>query len=289
MNKTKSIVLAGLMCAIHAICTFVFKMEYFVGLEFAVLFLFPFFSAVYSYKAKPVYILSYAIATILVCTIIDPASSLLYIIPTIIVGSVYGFLLKAKLDGMTIVYALTGIEFILFILGSYIIKGITGVDVVETLSNILKFTADSTELGLGFLLLYSFALSAFIYFFTKKSLKKMKIEVTKYEHPNFILLVLSIMALVASLITYEDETYTFFTAICAIVFLLPIVLYGYQGCEKPWIIMLIQGVVFLAASIPLLKHYGEATYKSLVAFILVFLPPYLYGAYHLLFKVYSKE
>ncbi len=286
MSKTRSIVLCGLTTAAHVIATLLLRFQVGVGIDIAILFMVPFFSAMLSLKTDIRYSFIFAVASLLICSIIDFNSALLYILPTISVGIAYGLAVKNNLDGTSIVYILTIVEFGLFFISALLLKKIAKFDVIYWMQTILHFEGSNAYLGLGFLLIYCFAQAFMVHIATKSSLKKLKIEVKKTDKPSFFIILISIIGFIVAFFPFEKEAIIFFISILSIISVIPLVLYGYQQTEKPQIILMIQVGVFLVITLPLLKTYEslDLSYQHITAYLLLLLPPMGYGLYKLFFN-----
>jgi len=281
MKPVKSLTFGGILTALFVIASILLRYEI-PGIEIVILFFVPFFAAFYSYKNKLIDCGVFFAATMLITMLIDWSSALLYILPSITVGLLYGFLIKAKFNGYTIVYTLTIAEFGLTMLGSCVIKLITGnslIDIFQTLfSSELEY--NSRFLGLGILIFYSFVQAFFIHIVMRRELKKLKVDVPSKGQPPIWLLLVSLISIVLSFFKFEEDIYSFFTAVSAIVFGLPIVLYGYQESNKPWILLAVQLGFFLVGTLPLML---EATgYEVVSAYIILFIPPLGFAFYQFL-------
>ena len=124
---------------------------------------------------------------------------------------------------------------------------------------------------------------------TKEELKKINVNIRRADKPSFFNLELCIIFLVAVFLNYSNDAITFFMAVAAIVFALPLALYGYQSTNKPWIILAVQGAAFLFPVLPLLKKFEESGYKSISAYLILFFPPILFGIYKLIKNSSSKN
>ena len=112
MNKTRSIVLGGLLAAIHLVA--VLMVEYIPGFDLVLVFALPFFSVMYVVKCSPVYVITYATATFLLALVFNPPAALLYILPALVTGVVYGYLVKMKTTNLTLIYILTAVQIATF-------------------------------------------------------------------------------------------------------------------------------------------------------------------------------
>ncbi len=288
MKPVRALTFGGLLAALHIIATILLHFAWIPGIELIILFIVPFFSAMYSYKCKFRETIIFALATLIVCTIIDPTAGLLYILPTLAVGVVYGELVKHKANGTTIVYTLTILEFALFFLSAVILKWFTSVDIILSLKTIFHLAKTKNDfLSLGLLLGYSFMQAFLLHFILRAQLKRMGITVTKTTNPPFWVLILSIASLIACFMPWKQDIYIIFTTTAAIVFSLPIALYGYQITSKPWIILAVQAVVFLGGTLPLLKVY--TSYQAVLPYIILFAPPVLYALYELIMHTYVQQ
>ena len=119
-------------------------------------------------------------------------------------------------------------------------------------------------------------------------LKDKGFEYQKNVRPDFYLLALAILSIIATALPYHSEFYTTFCFVAAIVYGLPIALYGYQACSKLVIMLIVQAVFFLGISLPLLLLVLEGN-QTLIAYLIIFVPVIAFAFYQLIMHGYNKE
>ena len=293
MSKTRTIVFGGLIAAIHIAILLIAIYLPNIFIDYILMFVMPFFMAMYVIKCgvKPGLIVF--AATILLGLIFDYTQlrSVLLLLPTLATGLIYGALVKYRASNYTMIFALTIANIALFFVSAGIITLITQIDFLSNLKEIFKLheTIHSEFYAILLLVLYCFAQSFLLHFIMKFQLKRMKVTFNSANYPPFWLFVLGFGLLVAAFFTYKNKDLYLLINLCAIVFASPIALYGYQKCNKKLTTMfIVQGVFFLAISVPLLAT--EATKNcELVPYLTVFVPPFLYGAYDLFIYSYAGK
>lgn len=101
-NKNSHLSLGGLFIALHLI--FVFVAKFFVGSELILVLFLPLLSAIYALKFNKKAVTMFFIATFFLCLIFDPVSTFIYVLPSLICGTVYGFLKKNKFKELSVIY-----------------------------------------------------------------------------------------------------------------------------------------------------------------------------------------
>lgn len=287
MKPVRALTFGGLLAAIHIIATIMLHFGWVPGLELVILFVVPFFSAMFAYKCRIKESLIYVVATLLICTLISPTAGLLYILPTLAVGVVYGELVKHKANGTTLVYVLTVVEFGLFFVSAYILKLFTDVEVLKLMQSIFHLERSNDKfLALGLLLGYSFMQGFLLHFIMKAQLKRLGVNVVKTENPPLWVVILGIASLIACFMSYSDETFVIFTIAAAVIFGSAIALHGYRISDRPWILLAIQAIVFLGASLPLIYFEVFKDHQEILPYIIMFVPPVFYSLYHLIMNTY---
>lgn len=291
MKNVKALTFAGILASIHIVATLLLRFEVIPGIEFIILFFVPFFSAYYSYKANWKQLLIYFVSTLAICLVLDYISTLLYILPTLVTGSIYGILVKKKFAGMNIIYTLTIVETALFYLSALIIKGLVGGVYFDVIANIFHLkNKESAVITFGLIFVYSFMQSFLLHYAMKYQLKKLKVEVKKAEHPSFIVLVLALVSFIAVFLPM-DEQYFVLSMCSFMVFGSAICLFGYQySGEKIIWVLFAQAVCFLIIALPLMKLGGfNEGYKALVPYLTLFVPPLGLGIYKLFKDSFIKK
>ena len=291
MSKTRTLVFGGLIAAVHIAILLIAIYLPDIFVDYILMFVLPFFMAMYVIKCgvKPGLIV--AIATVLLGLIFDYTQfrSLLLLLPTLVIGLIYGSLVKYKASNYTMIFALTIANVGLFFLSAGIITLITDIDFMMNLKEVFKLheTIHTDFFAVLLIVMYCFAQSFLLHFILKNILKRAKITFNSANYPPFWIFLLGLGFYIAAFFTYKEQDLYLLLNLCAIVFASPIALYGYQRCNKKITTMFfVQGAVFLCVSVPLLAT--EATTNcALVPYIVLFVPPFLYAAYDLFIYSYS--
>jgi hypothetical protein len=107
-SNVKNIALAGLFTGINILL--VFLANYLVFIELLVLLFLPSFIAIFYLKTNIYSFLEFFLSSAIILTLIDFSISLQYFLPAIIVGGVFGLMIKYKVNGYYVVLILTLIE-----------------------------------------------------------------------------------------------------------------------------------------------------------------------------------
>lgn len=291
MSKVRTIVFGGLIAAIHIAILLIAIYLPSIFVDYILMFMMPFFMAMYVIKCKVVPGIIVAIATILLGLIFDftQLRSLLLLLPTLATGIVYGALVKYRASNYTMIYVLTLVNIALFFASAGLITLFTEIDFIMNIKEIFKLheTIHSTYYAILLLIGYCFLQSFVLHFVMKSQLKKMKVSFNSVPYPPFWILFLSLPLVVAAFFTYKDSDVYLLINLCAIIFAIPVTLYGYQiSSKKITTMFFVQGAVFLAVSVPLLAT-GVTKDCTLVPYLALFVPPYLYGVFDLFVYSYS--
>lgn len=291
MNKVQSIVFGGLISAIHIVILILSMYLPDLFIDIILMFVAPFFMGMYTVKCNLKSSLIVGGATLLISLIVDVTQlrALLFVLPTLILGIGYGFLVKKKATSHTIVYVLALLELAVFFLSAAIINLFTGTDFIHNLKEIFRLhdSVDSNMFAFILLIAYCFAQAFLLHFILKFQLKKMKVAFSKSNYPPFWLFVLGLVAFIAAFIPYKDHDVYILITLVAIVFATPIAFYGYQKSAKKMNIMFFaQAGVFLLVSVPLIAS-NLCVNAEAIPYIALFLPPFAYGVFDLFVYTYS--
>lgn len=105
MNKNSYLTLGGLFVSLHLI--FILLSRVLVGSELILVLFLPLLSTIYALKFKKKEVTMFVIATFLLCFIFEPISSLIYVLPALICGTLYGELRKTRIKELSLVYITT--------------------------------------------------------------------------------------------------------------------------------------------------------------------------------------
>jgi len=132
-TPVENIAFLGIISALLAIVSLVAS---FIPLAFlGVAILSPLIAAIASYYAKDRYIIVFALSASLLClmvTLYNYNETIFGVIPGIISGSFFGFLLKKKMPSSLIITLSSILQFALNYLGLLLIKALTDINIIET-------------------------------------------------------------------------------------------------------------------------------------------------------------
>lgn len=222
MKKINPITWGGLLVALHVIILFVPRIV--PGAEIFLMLIAPLFSASYVLKNKLKNTLIFALSTLLVCLLIDAFSTLLFILPIILSGIAYGYLVKAQKDGIRTIYTMSIIQMLLFFISMLLIKFIYQIDVIQSLMTIFKLTSLSArQYAVPLLMLYCFADSFLLHYVLKNEFKKFDVYTPKYEKPSLPMIVLSLILFVVAFLMPCDSLYVYSSIILALFSAYPLI------------------------------------------------------------------
>ncbi|MCK9198585.1 MAG: DUF2232 domain-containing protein [Bacilli bacterium] len=290
MKKSNPLTLAGLLIALHLIILFI--AQFAPGTELVLMLIAPFFSAMYVIKNNKKYTSIFVIGTLIVCSLFNLYGTLLYIIPILINGIVYGFLAKKEKDNLRTIYILSFTQILSFFLMNYLISIIFDIDLIYSLTNIFKLIGISGKVyALPLLIVYCFFQSSIMHYVLKNELKKFSIYFPKFESIDYKIIVASVVTIICSIIIAPNSAIESFLIVISGIMIFPILLYTFIIKKDDFKIMLVSiAISFLVFTLPIMKFIGET--KILIAIYSMFLPIYVYGIYRYFkinyFKKYMK-
>lgn len=102
MKKNNYLSLGGLFIALHLL--FILMSKFIVGSEFILVVFLPLLSTIYASKFDKKKVVMFIIATFFLCVIFEPITTLIYVIPALICGVLYGELRKFNFKELSLVY-----------------------------------------------------------------------------------------------------------------------------------------------------------------------------------------
>lgn len=226
-RKLNALTLAALFAAIYIIMS-AFSLA-FPFFDAIILVIMPIFATYYAAKYHFKEIILFNLSTILLCflvTISDPFFSVLYILPTLFVGDIFGLLYQKKIPYFT-TYFILSISFLLTNLFSfYLTKVIYEIDLLQQLFHNASF---SKYFSLTFLLALSMIESFVCQTLVSNELKKFNLQIFKENTiPLYYFIVLGILiaVCVASLWLWIN------LYICLFVFIVSLSIFMWMECFK---------------------------------------------------------
>ena len=100
MKKNNYLTLGGLFVALHLL--FVFISKVLAGSEFILVVFLPLLSTIYALKFNIKETIIFFIASFLLCVIFEPIAALIYVLPALICGTLYGVFRKRKVKELSL-------------------------------------------------------------------------------------------------------------------------------------------------------------------------------------------
>jgi hypothetical protein len=227
MRKVNAITLAGLMTGLHLLLVVAFTyVPYTIFFEVFVYIIAPLVSTVYTLKSDNKYLLIFFAATLLAGLLFNPIVTVTYILPILVIGISFGFVIKIGLNELRIIYAMTIIYVLIFGLTILTIRLLYGVALDQIL--IMAFNLSNNPY-LGYLLLigYGFLQSLVLTLILKPEVKKFGYVIPPFKQIKLFDLVFFLIILIVASFSPGLGDLPFLFSILALFFSLPIILFGY--------------------------------------------------------------
>ncbi|MBE6124043.1 MAG: DUF2232 domain-containing protein [Erysipelotrichaceae bacterium] len=283
MNKIRSITNASLFAAIHVIFTVI--SQYLLGFELLLIVFLPLISAVYVLKNENQGTFAFVISTLLLCLIFNPINTLLYVLPAMVVGVVYGILAKNKCNQDTTIVVTVFTELISLVLSVLAIKLFyREYDLIDMFKDTFNLTSKQLSNVLPTIALVIAACQAIaVHTSLKNELKKLGYEFapfTKFSkifHFGFPFFV--VFAIVFS---FFFKPIAIISNILSLAFMVPLLIEGYSDNQKLNLILIIQGIILIVVCFPLMNIIPLINYPMLLVIVSipVFLTSYIKSFRH---------
>lgn len=189
----QNIAYMGIMASVNVIFVI---MTYFIPfLLFLLVFILPLCSAIISYYCKRIYFPIYLIAVAAICLLIDPADTIFYVIPSLITGFIYGYLIELKAPSIVIILIVTLIQNFLLLLSIPLIQFFTGHNIVEDMAKIFRIN-DYEYLDYVkylFIMFVAFAQSVITYIVMSSELHKFGMKINNQTKTEYLFDIASIL------------------------------------------------------------------------------------------------
>lgn len=272
MNKIKSITDAGIFAAIHLIFLLLFKLI--PGFGIFLIILLPLASALYVIKNDFKSSLLFVVSTLIICGVFFLSETPLYVLPSLIVGIVYGLMIKHELPQDVILLVTTFAQLIGLCISVVFIK-LLGLDILESIKLLFNMKEDNFHAMLPtFALLIATCQAFAVHISIKTELKKLGIrhkDFTRISKVFYILLPISILLQVGFSLLYKPVAYsfTFITWIIAALILLN----GYFKTKYLYPTIIAQGIITIIAVFPLM--YVIPLVNMPMVLLIPFLPVFI--------------
>ena len=228
MRKVNAITLAGLMTGLHLLLVILFTyVPYTIVFELFTYILAPLVSALYTLKAENKYVLIFGMATFIAGLLFNPIVTITYILPILIIGLSFGFMIKLGLDQLRIIYSMTIVYVLVFILTVLTLRLLYGLNLDQIIISFLNLNNGNSYLIYVLLIVYGLLQALVITFVLKPEIKKFGYQIPPFKSIKlFDLVIFPIMFFIA-LIVPNDYSLSFLVSISAVLTAFPILLFGY--------------------------------------------------------------
>ena len=289
MKRSQTIVFGLILSILYVGLLLLAHFDVVIPLQYVLLFVLPFLAVAYGYQAKLIYSLVFILVALVPSFIVDWTYGFLFILPTLAGPAIYCLTAKKKMSGTNLIYLSLTASMVLLCLGAMVVALVNKQEFTYgfyIVTNMLK--SGSKYLAMSLTLAFFFIQYFLLHFILRAYLKDKSFEYQKNVRPDFYLLALAILSIIATALPYHSEFYTTFCFVAAIVYGLPIALYGYQACSKLVIMLIVQAVFFLGISLPLLLLVLEGN-QTLIAYLIIFVPVIAFAFYQLIMHGYNKD
>lgn len=262
-KPSENIAFGAMMAALYAVLSLL--IAFFPSLSVFLTIFLPLFAALVGYLCLPLYVLAFAIGSSclsLGVSFFNIGEVLFSIIPSILTGSFFGFLLKKRLQDEIVIVLVSFLQMGLYYLTIYLLQNIFGLNPIDTFFSLIKVekTARIDSLTPGLLLALSLVQTSLTNFL----LGILAMHVPLKEERRFVLpkIVLPIFGLLFGALTLAIGP---FNVLVSGLFLVLSIYFGIASvsllfAEKRWWIYLLGGILLLAFFFVrtfLLKFYQE--------------------------------
>lgn len=270
MKKNNYLTLGGLFIALHLL--FIFMSHILVGSELILVVFLPLLSTVYALKFKKKEVTMFFIATFLLCVIFEPVTSLIYVLPALICGTLYGELRKTKIKELSLMY-ITTLSHSFSLLISFLIIGLLfkEVDFFSIFATFINKQGEELYISVYLILILLGLLEAFLVHLISNSelLKLGYKELDKEEEtPRWMIIGFDISLIIYLILSFINPLYTIYVFPYLLAFSLPIIVEFILNNKDRWKYIIV-GLLFF--SFLFLMRYLNPIFYLLI-FIFIFIP-----------------
>ena len=272
MNKIKSITDAGIFAAIHLIFLLLFKLI--PGFGIFLIILLPLASALYVIKNDFKSSLLFVVSTLIICGVFFLSETPLYVLPSLIVGIVYGLMIKHERPQDVILLVTTFAQLVGLCISVVFIK-LLGLDILESLQLLFNMK-EKNFYGMlpTFALLIATCQAFAVHISIKTELKKLGVHHKEFRRISkvfYILLPIVILLQIGFSLVYKPVAYalTFLTWVIAALILLN----GYFKTKYLYPTIIAQGIITIIAVFPLM--YIIPLVNMPIVLLIPFLPVFI--------------
>jgi len=266
--KKSYLALGGLFACLHLL--FLLFAKVVVGSELLLVLLLPLLSTIYTLKCEKRSVAMFIIATFLICFAFDLIGTFIYVIPSLMCGTVYGLLRKKECKELELL-CISGMMHVLSIAFSFfvIVFLFKEVDFMAVFEKIFSLSGESlVVVSLMFLIVLGFSEAFLVHVITDNELAKLSFKVEKNDFvPKWFVIPCVISLFLFVVMSFFNNLYSVFPMIVFFVFFIPYIVQGVMNFKyKVLTVMLCAFLSFLG--ILLLPHVHEIGYLMIPVLIL---------------------
>lgn len=269
MKKREYLSLGGLFIALHVV--FILLSRFLPGSSLLLVIFLPFLSAVYTLKFTKKEVATFVVATLFLCLIFEPVSTLIYVVPALICGVSYGALRKYNIKELTLVYISSlAHSFSLLISFLFISLLFKEVNFFDIFSSFIHKDGSKFYAMIYFLLIVIGLIESFVlHIICDGELEKIGYNRVKEEKetPGWILAGFGISFSIYLVLMFVNPIYTVYFLPFVIAFITPVIIEFIKLNEKKWIYFVCGTIMFFG--IFLLTYINPSTYPILFVFALL--------------------
>lgn len=268
-EDVKALAYAALMSALSLIFVLI---SFFMGdLGIILILVLPLFSALVSINVNLKYSLIYIIATFLI-SLIDPQLALFAIIPSLISGFLYGKMIVHKIHGTFNIISNTLLLTLLQYLGTFLIDIIYEINLIETMSLILKIEVNIFD-SIYLLFLFSTSLieCSLSYLIITNELKKLNYCFNENKQYFLLTLGLELLSIIICFIfSFGNLKICYLFLGISLFFGVSLAYYNFQYFQQKFIIIL-QFILYLISLVIIFSLFPtlDKTYQSLLILVIL--------------------
>ncbi len=246
--KKSYVALGGILACLHLVFLIVSKVI--IGSELILVIFLPLISSMYILKTDNKSTLVFVIATFLLCVIFDPISTFIYIVPALLVGTMYGILRKKNVKELSLVYITTLVHALSLII---ILISFNFLFIEFDLINLVCATFSATRGNAYLILSLVLFILAFIQSFITHIISDTELERFNFKlkienkTPKWFLIgiIISLFLLVINFFIYPQVAPLLILFL--IIFLVPYLVEGAINIKYKWTTIILIGIfIFIA-------------------------------------------
>lgn len=269
MKDKEYLSLGGLFVALHLV--FVLLSKFVPGSSLLLVIFLPLLSTIYTLKFNKDKVVMFVIATLFLCFIFEPVSTLIYIIPSLMCGVSYGALRKKSMKELSLVYT-SSLAHSISLLISFLFISILFKEVdffVIFKSFISKEGSSFYALIYLTLMLLGVVESFILHIICNSELLKLGYQESEKEKETPLWMVVSLIAftLIYFSLSFINPIYTIYVIPFVICFSIPIVIEFINRNNAKWIYILV--ALFSLIALFLLGAIDGVYYPILLVFVVI--------------------